>query len=261
MTMGPWTIAIVSAAALLLGGCPGDDGGSPGDGSGSSTSDPTGGGPTTGSLSISDTGGSTADPDGTSTGPGPTDSQGTDTEGSTTETDTDDPTGGVDPPIPVDTVDCGEIPPGMVVGGEVGPLGFGPPCSPRAENTSAAYTCCSDDPAAPGGALPAYTGFGGGDEAPLFADDNNDLGAWGLCVDTSMIPAGSGLFGPAADNCPVPCDPTWDAASVEEICGPARVCCQTQQLQPEDCVLEDWEGQAVEPPWEGEWDPGEEEVG
>ena len=33
------------------------------------------------------------------------------------------------------------------------------------------------------------------------------------------------------------------------------------EMPPEDCVFEDWEGQAVEPPWEGEWDPGEEEVG
>ena len=33
------------------------------------------------------------------------------------------------------------------------------------------------------------------------------------------------------------------------------------EMPPEDCVFEDWDGQAVEPPWEGEWDPGEEEVG
>jgi hypothetical protein len=101
------------------------------------------------------------------------------------------------------------------------------------------YTCCSDDPTAEGSALPNYQGKNiAGSATPFFSGANNGLGTSGMCVKTADIPAGSGLLEPLALNCPVPCNPKWDDAGVEAVCGPSRVCCQTRELQPEDCVLD-----------------------
>lgn len=137
-------------------------------------------------------------------------------------------------------VNCGELSAdGPTVGpGEPGPLGFPvAACNPRQDQTGSAYACCSDDPAAVGGDVPQYQNVSSG-STPLFSGSNNGLGTSGMCVRTSDIPAGAGLFEPAAANCPVPCNPTWAAGDVEAVCGTARVCCQTREIQPEDCIFD-----------------------
>lgn len=148
-------------------------------------------------------------------------------------------------PVPNGEVDCAALDPNgpTVAGGELGPSGFPPACNPRFDTAQGPYRCCSDDPAAEAGELPAYMGKNIDGGMPYFAGTNNDLGTWGLCVKTSDIPFGSGLTEPAASNCPVPCDPTWDEGSVDTVCGSGRVCCQTQELQPEDCVVDPVSGQ------------------
>jgi hypothetical protein len=77
-----------------------------------------------------------------------------------------------------------------------------------------------------------------GGATAFFAGMNNALGTSGLCVRKDDIPAGSGLLEPAALNCPIPCNPTWSDGDISAVCGPSRVCCQTVQLAPEDCVCE-----------------------
>lgn len=111
-------------------------------------------------------------------------------------------------------------------------------CNPRqSDNCPDTHFCCSDDPAAVGGALPAYMGkaISNGDD-PLFSGTNNLLGTSGMCVRTDDIPVGSGLLEPAALNCPIPCNPTWSRDDVDIVCGPTRVCCQTAELEQSDCV-------------------------
>jgi hypothetical protein len=156
-------------------------------------------------------------------------------------------------PVIVDgVVDCSTIPPGgpTVAGGELNDLGFPVAhCNPRAEPsdpTNTEYSCCSVDPAAEGGALPAYEGKNITGKPPYFAGADNDLGTWGMCVRTSDIPFGSGLLETEALNCPVPCNPTWSDDDVASVCGSGRVCCQTHPLEPEDCVVD---------PDTGEWRP------
>ena len=115
-------------------------------------------------------------------------------------------------------------------------------CNPRQDkNCPDTHFCCSDDPAAVGGALPAYQtvdgpGSGG---TPYFSGANNGLGTKGMCVRTSDLPVGAGLLEPAAANCPVPCNPTWDDGDKMSVCGANRVCCQTVEIEPEDCVQGD----------------------
>ncbi|MBV1858081.1 MAG: hypothetical protein KUG77_06685 [Nannocystaceae bacterium] len=137
-------------------------------------------------------------------------------------------------------VNCGELSAdGPTVGpGEPGPLGFPvAACNPRHDDTGSDYACCSDDPAAVGGDVPEYQNVSSG-STPLFSGNNNNLGTSGMCVRTSDIPVGSGLSEPSAANCPLPCNPTWEAGNVEAVCGASRVCCQTRALQPEDCILD-----------------------
>lgn len=113
-------------------------------------------------------------------------------------------------------------------------------CNPRqSENCPDTHLCCSDDPAAQGGALPAYEGKGVEGATAIFSGTNNSLGTAGMCVRTDDIPAGSGLIEFAAANCPIPCNPTWDQADKDAICGNTRVCCQTVELDPADCVMGD----------------------
>ncbi|MEX1369011.1 MAG: hypothetical protein AB1Z98_38145 [Nannocystaceae bacterium] len=130
---------------------------------------------------------------------------------------------------------CGVGDTELVGGGPPGPLGFPPGCDPRVDPGTNGYRCCSDDPAAAGNGLPAYEGRGIAGAPPYFADANNDVGRSGLCVDVSQV-AGQGLQGTAAIDCPIPCNPTWGSADIATVCGPARQCCQTQELQPADCV-------------------------
>ena len=77
----------------------------------------------------------------------------------------------------------------------------------------------------------------GGGQA-YFSGINNGVGTKGMCVRTSDLPSGAGLFDANAANCPVPCNPTWDDADKNAVCGTDRVCCQTVELEPEDCVLD-----------------------
>ncbi|MFO0635290.1 MAG: hypothetical protein U0168_20780 [Nannocystaceae bacterium] len=112
-------------------------------------------------------------------------------------------------------------------------------CNPRqGDNCPDTHFCCSDDPSTADGELPRYNGKTGGDSTPLYADTANALGTSGMCVNRKDIPAGSGLLDPAALNCPIPCNPTWSASQVSEICGSGRVCCQTVELGEKDCVQE-----------------------
>jgi hypothetical protein len=114
-------------------------------------------------------------------------------------------------------------------------------CNPRlTDNCPETHFCCSDDPAAEGGALPDFMGRNiEGGATPYFAGQNNSIGTSGMCVNRDEIPFGAGLQEAAALNCPVPCNPTWDEDSVVAVCGEGRVCCQTVELEPEDCVLPD----------------------
>ena len=96
--------------------------------------------------------------------------------------------------------------------------------------------CCSDDPAAPGGALPDFAGRGiGGGAAPLFAGANNALGTSGMCIHAKNVE--DPLTETAAAGCPVPCNPTWSDEDVGAVCGGGAVCCQTRLLDPLDCVM------------------------
>ena len=142
------------------------------------------------------------------------------------------------PPVPESgAVDCADFERGPTVGpGEPGATGFPETfCSP-ADSGEGVYKCCSDDPAALGGALPAYMGKDIPGDAPLFAGANNAFSKSGMCVKTSDIPTGSGLLEPAAANCPIPCNPTWGEDEIATVCGTSRVCCQTRELDPLDCV-------------------------
>jgi hypothetical protein len=144
------------------------------------------------------------------------------------------------PPGEDGKIDCADVPAGAsTVGGTApGPLGFPTlACDPRISGAGE-HICCSDDPSAVGGALPDYQNKDIGGATPIFSGVNNALSTWGLCVRTSDIPAGSGLLEMAASNCPIPCDPTWGETDVATVCGANRVCCQTLELQPEDCVLD-----------------------
>lgn len=132
---------------------------------------------------------------------------------------------------------CGVGDTELLGGGPLGPLGFPPPCRPASDPGTNGYRCCSDDPATLDGQLPAYEGKGIEGSLPTFSATNNDLSHWGICVGVSQIP-GVGLSEAAAQDCPIPCNPTWDRSSIDEVCGPARSCCQTVELQPKDCVMD-----------------------
>lgn len=112
-------------------------------------------------------------------------------------------------------------------------------CNPKQEsNCPDTHFCCSDDPAAVGGDKPNYAGKGISDGAmPYFSGDNNGLGVSGMCVRTDDI-VGQGLMELPAINCPIPCNPTWDDAWIDDVCGPSRVCCQTVELEAKDCVVD-----------------------
>lgn len=138
-------------------------------------------------------------------------------------------------------IDCADLAAGgqTVGGSELGPLGFPEVACMPSSSAMGSYRCCSDDPAAVDGGLPDYEGKNiVGGTTPIFSGANNGLGTSGLCVDTSQIPSGAGLLEAAAANCPIPCNPTWDTQSISAVCGPTRACCQTRELQPEDCVFD-----------------------
>ena len=97
-------------------------------------------------------------------------------------------------------------------------------CNPRqSDNCPEDFFCCSDDPAQLDGQR-------------LFSGLNNDLSNVGMCVQNGSIPAGSGLI--ELPQCPVPCNPQWDASQVANACGANRVCCQTVEITANDCILD-----------------------
>lgn len=112
-------------------------------------------------------------------------------------------------------------------------------CDPRQENNCPdTHFCCSDDPAAEEGNKPNYLDKGIDDPVgqPYFSGSNNGVGTSGMCVRTDDI-VGQGLTELAAANCPIPCNPTWDAAWINDVCGAARVCCQTVAIEAKDCIV------------------------
>lgn len=121
-------------------------------------------------------------------------------------------------------------------------LDYGNPafrCSPSqvADACPDDYTCCSDDPAAVGGNLPAFRGetdpkYG----MPIFSNNNNPLGTQGMCTDVTEI-----VNGLPANGCPVPCNPTWAPGDIAVICGGVQ-CCQTEPLAAEDCIQDPADG-------------------
>ena len=121
-------------------------------------------------------------------------------------------------------------------------------CSPEGRQPSCPedYICCSDDPAAldlenlGGVALPDY-GDRGGFGIPLFSAARNGSGFSGLCVNEGSVPPVASL---GDSGCPVPCNPTWVDEDVDAVCGEGQLCCQTIELELEDCVLDSGLGDA-----------------
>lgn len=120
-------------------------------------------------------------------------------------------------------------------------------CEPSAADSCAAFAadtlCCSDDPTAIDLAnlaefvTPNYLGRGG-EGTPIFSGGNNPLSRSGACVEVGSISPAGALADVNAQGCPVPCNPRWDATDVNAVCGNGGLCCQVQELQPEDCVLD-----------------------
>lgn len=137
---------------------------------------------------------------------------------------------------------CGVGDTELIGGGPPGPSGFPPPCSPQDNPGVNGYRCCSDDPSAVGGAKPDYMALGISDGAtPYFSEARNDASRFGQCIRVGDL-AGQGLVGAGVEGCPIPCNPTWPADWIDDVCGPARQCCQTVELQPTDCIVDDETG-------------------
>lgn len=121
--------------------------------------------------------------------------------------------------------------------------GFREPCHPSHfdRGASTSVVCCSDDPAAPGGAPPRFDAVGVGPPGamtPLFAGPNNDEAEFGLCEFKRSSPSTSVIPG---SSCPIPCNPLWSQARIDDVCvlssGP--VCLQHVEVRPEDCIFVD----------------------
>jgi hypothetical protein len=117
-------------------------------------------------------------------------------------------------------------------------------CSPGGDSPCPdGYICCSDDPAAlllgdlNAAVLPEYQGRGG-TGTPIFSGGNNSLSITGMCIEAGAVPIEGALADVGAQGCPVPCNPNWINDQVEEVCGSNTICCQTVELEPEDCVLD-----------------------
>jgi hypothetical protein len=117
-------------------------------------------------------------------------------------------------------------------------------CSPQQSPACPdGYICCSDDPAALDldaldvTVLPQYEGRGG-TGIPLFSAGNNSLSISGLCVEAGAVPLEGALSDVGAMGCPIPCNPHWQDEELAEVCGNNTLCCQTLELEPEDCVFD-----------------------
>ncbi len=113
-------------------------------------------------------------------------------------------------------------------------------CDPSRGLDTDTHRCCSDDPSTLDGGVPRFSGREGAGAAPLFAGDSNARSTSGVCVNVELVD--DSLREPAADGCPVPCNPTWDERDTASVCGPGNVCCQTVQMEAEDCVLDELDG-------------------
>jgi hypothetical protein len=120
-------------------------------------------------------------------------------------------------------------------------------CDPSAEDACATFgdvACCSDDPTAillspenlDDAVTPLYQGRGG-EGTPVFSGGNNPLSRWGYCLVEETAPT-LALFDVNAEGCRAPCNPTWSANDITAVCGASALCCQTVELEPEDCVLD-----------------------
>jgi hypothetical protein len=127
-------------------------------------------------------------------------------------------------------------------------------CDPRAADpcpseTDDDYVCCSDDPSAldlaalDAPALPAFEGRGGAG-TPLFAGARNGASRWGQCVRPGSVAPAFALADAGAEGCPVPCNPSWDPTDVEAVCGAGTFCCQTVEIELDDCVWDPTLGDA-----------------
>ncbi|MEM9456774.1 MAG: hypothetical protein AAGF11_21535 [Myxococcota bacterium] len=131
---------------------------------------------------------------------------------------------------------CGLSDTELVGGGPPGPLGYPDGCDPSNDPGINGYRCCSDDPAAAGGLAPDYQDKNISNAGlPYFSGNNNGFSRTGQCIHVAAI-AGQGLLEAAAANCPIPCNPTWPGETIADVCGPARVCCQTRAIEPKDCI-------------------------
>ena len=121
------------------------------------------------------------------------------------------------------------------------PGGDDPTCPTQGSDV---YQCCSDDPAAidlddiNATVTPRYPSRTGGSGTPLFSGGNNPLSKSGMCVKVGSVPATGALAEIGAQGCPVPCNPTWSNSDISSICGAGTICCQTAEVQEEDCVLD-----------------------
>lgn len=117
--------------------------------------------------------------------------------------------------------------------------GAGERCAPVAElgggasECGAGLLCCSDDPAAQAGLLPAYRAAptDATHGVPIFSESNNVLSYSGVCVDPE------GVSDPLLNQCAVPCNPRWSPSEIASVCG-GMTCCQTRPLGPKDCVVD-----------------------
>lgn len=160
-------------------------------------------------------------------GPGKADDDGATTDITTDTIDSD--SGDTDPSSPTAPPTTGDEETGNPAG----------PCSPaelEPGDCPTDYVCCSDDPATTQGRIPNYFQSGKIDDkygAPIFSSNNNVLSYSGQCVEIG------GFASPFANDCPVPCNPTWPADIQLEICGVTATCCQFTELDPDkDCVLD-----------------------
>ncbi len=119
------------------------------------------------------------------------------------------------------------------------------PSGPK-PNCPDAYICCSDDATAwnrstvGASAIPDYSLNPDNKQVPMFSGAYNSLSTSGMCVREGAVPLGAGLRQPAALGCPVPCNPTWGAGEIEDVCGgTSYLCCQTAELDPSDCVFDE----------------------
>jgi hypothetical protein len=120
-------------------------------------------------------------------------------------------------------------------------------CDPSVDDPCATFgsvSCCSDDPAAldltesglEAFVTPSYQGRGG-EGTPLFSGGNNPLSRFGYCL-AEETPPTVRLDDINAQGCRAACNPTWSTNDIDAVCGPAALCCQTIELEPEDCVLD-----------------------